>query len=372
MLFCRAQWSRRLPATTRVTYGHRKGAMLASYAVAKGQTNAGARLEVLQGTLDLMVLQTLDSMGPQHGYGIARRIEQVSEDILTLNEGTVYAALMRLQHRRWISASWGASENNRKAKFYAITAAGRRQLAREVETWDRLAGLIARLRGAEQRLTCGLRLRARVSRLFFVLTRRRLDEDARLEIDAHLDLLTERYLRQGMSPDDAYIAARRQFRQYHPHASGHPRHEQHRMDRAGRSGSSLRAPAVPRQRRFCRVVVATLGLGIGGATAVFSVVQAVLLAPLPYEEPGQLVRFYQQEPDKPDTRGVLAGTHFTFLRDHATVVRGRRRDRELSGDRAGSLHRRPRRAPPRPARVERLLQRAPLAAPAWPRLRSRR
>ena len=123
--------------------------MLASYAVTKGQTITGTKLEVLQGTLDLMVLQTLDTMGPQHGYGIARRIEQVSDDILKLNEGTVYAALMRLQHRRWISASWGASANNRKAKFYAITTAGKRQLAREVETWDRMAILIARLRGTE-------------------------------------------------------------------------------------------------------------------------------------------------------------------------------------------------------------------------------
>jgi PadR family transcriptional regulator, regulatory protein PadR len=129
--------------------GHQKGHVIASYAVAKGQTNGGTKFEVLQGTLDLMVLQTLDSMGPQHGYGIARRIEQVSDDILKLNEGTVYAALMRLQHQRCISASWGASENNRKAKFYAITAAGKRQLAREVETWDRLASLIARLRRAE-------------------------------------------------------------------------------------------------------------------------------------------------------------------------------------------------------------------------------
>lgn len=107
------------------------------------------RSAILQGTLDLMVLKTLEQMGPLHGYGIARRIEQVSENVLTLNEGTVYAALMRLQHRRWISAGWGISENNRKAKFYAITAPGRRQLAREVETWDRLASLIARLRGAE-------------------------------------------------------------------------------------------------------------------------------------------------------------------------------------------------------------------------------
>jgi transcriptional regulator len=123
--------------------------MLESYAVTKGPINAATRLEVLQGTLDLMVLQVLDTMGPQHGYGIARRIEQVSDDILKLNEGTVYTALMRLQHQRWISANWGSSDNNRKAKFYAITAAGRRQLAHEVENWDRLAGVIARLRTGE-------------------------------------------------------------------------------------------------------------------------------------------------------------------------------------------------------------------------------
>jgi transcriptional regulator len=116
----------------------------------KGTGGGEPRLEVLQGTLDLMVLQALDSMGPQHGYGVARRIEQASEDILKLNEGTVYVALTRLQHQGWISAKWGASENNRKAKFYAITAAGRRQLAREVKTWDRLAGVIARLRTADQ------------------------------------------------------------------------------------------------------------------------------------------------------------------------------------------------------------------------------
>ena len=118
--------------------------------MAKGRTGSASRFELLQGTLDLMVLQTLDAMGPQHGYGMARRIEQMSEDILRLNEGTVYAALMRLQHQRWISSSSGTSESNRKAKFYAITATGKRQLAREVEAWDQLAGLVARLRGADQ------------------------------------------------------------------------------------------------------------------------------------------------------------------------------------------------------------------------------
>ena len=94
---------------------------------------------MLQGTLDLMILQTLETLGPQHGYGIARRIEQISEDALKLNEGTVYASLMRLRQRRWISASWGTSDNNRKARFYAITKTGRRQLDAEAENWLRIS-----------------------------------------------------------------------------------------------------------------------------------------------------------------------------------------------------------------------------------------
>jgi len=113
--------------------------------MAKGQASAAPRTEVLQGTLDLMVLQTLETIGPQHGYGIARRIEQVSEDALKLNEGTVYASLMRLLQRRWISASWGTSDNNRKARFYAITATGRRQLSAETENWQRIADVMTRL-----------------------------------------------------------------------------------------------------------------------------------------------------------------------------------------------------------------------------------
>jgi PadR family transcriptional regulator len=111
--------------------------------VAKGQEQV--RTEVLQGTLDLMVLKTLDAMGPLHGYGIARRLEQVSEDVLKLNEGTVYASLMRLLQQGWITASWGASENNRKAKYYAITRSGRRQLTAETESWERMAGVISRI-----------------------------------------------------------------------------------------------------------------------------------------------------------------------------------------------------------------------------------
>jgi transcriptional regulator len=101
--------------------------------------------EILQGTLDLMVLKALDALGPQHGYGIARRIEQVSEDLLSVNEGTVYASLLRLQQRRWISAKWGTSENNRKAKFYSITRTGRKQLAAEIDNWERISGIVGRM-----------------------------------------------------------------------------------------------------------------------------------------------------------------------------------------------------------------------------------
>lgn len=117
------------------------------FAMATGKTSRLDRVDVLQGTLDLMILQALDTMGPLHGYGIARRLEQISEDALKLNEGTVYTSLMRLQHQRWISASWGVSENNRKARFYAITSAGRRQLSRETRNWERISGVIGRLLG---------------------------------------------------------------------------------------------------------------------------------------------------------------------------------------------------------------------------------
>jgi PadR family transcriptional regulator PadR len=101
--------------------------------------------EVLQGTLDLMVLKTLDAMGPLHGYGIARRIEQISEDMLQLNQGTIYASLLRLQQKGWIATKWGISENNRKAKFYSLTRTGRKQLAAEAESWERIAGIIGRM-----------------------------------------------------------------------------------------------------------------------------------------------------------------------------------------------------------------------------------
>jgi len=104
-----------------------------------------SKSEVLQGTLDLLVLKTLDSMGPIHGFGIALRIQQVSEDLLQLNQGTLYPALLRLEQRGWIASRWGISENNRKAKYYSLTRAGRRQLVEEAESWDRMSTMINRV-----------------------------------------------------------------------------------------------------------------------------------------------------------------------------------------------------------------------------------
>jgi PadR family transcriptional regulator, regulatory protein PadR len=107
------------------------------------------RAEVLQGTLDLIVLKTLDAIGPLHGYGIAQRIQQVSEDLLQLNQGTLYPALLRLEQRSWIGSKWGVSDNNRKAKYDSLTRAGRKQLTGETESWERMAAAMARLLGAE-------------------------------------------------------------------------------------------------------------------------------------------------------------------------------------------------------------------------------
>jgi len=116
-----------------------------------GERERESKSDILQGTLDLMVLQTLDAMGPLHGYGVARRIEQISEDVLQLNQGTIYASLLRLQQRRWISASWGTSDNKRRDKFYAITRAGRRQLAAQAQNWERISAVMMRMLRLAQR-----------------------------------------------------------------------------------------------------------------------------------------------------------------------------------------------------------------------------
>jgi PadR family transcriptional regulator, regulatory protein PadR len=117
--------------------------------MSKGGAMGDKKSEVLQGTLDLMVLKTLHSMGPLHGFGIARRIEQLSEDVLQLNEGTVYTSLLRLQQQGWIASAWGTSENNRRARYYSITRLGKKQLEVETENWERFAGVIGRVLSQE-------------------------------------------------------------------------------------------------------------------------------------------------------------------------------------------------------------------------------
>jgi PadR family transcriptional regulator, regulatory protein PadR len=112
---------------------------------------AGDKSGILQGTLDLMVLKTLEVMGPLHGYGIARRIEQISEEALQINQGTIYASLVRLIQKRWILGAWGTSENNRKAKFYSITRAGRKQLNTKARNWERISKVIGRVLGTAER-----------------------------------------------------------------------------------------------------------------------------------------------------------------------------------------------------------------------------
>ena len=107
-------------------------------------STGAAKTDILQGTLDLMVLRTLETMGPQHGFGLAKRIQQISDGVLDLNQGTLYPALLRLEQRGWVRSEWGASETNRRAKFYQLTRAGRRQVDRESQDWERTVALMAR------------------------------------------------------------------------------------------------------------------------------------------------------------------------------------------------------------------------------------
>jgi PadR family transcriptional regulator, regulatory protein PadR len=139
-----------LSGTLVLSYGHCKGVSDIFFGMSKGVGVGDKKSEVLQGTLDLMVLKTLHALGPLHGFGIARRIEQLSEDVLQLNEGTVYTSLLRLQQQGMIVSKWGASENNRKARFYSITRSGLKQLALETENWERISGVIGRVLRLEQ------------------------------------------------------------------------------------------------------------------------------------------------------------------------------------------------------------------------------
>ena len=160
-----------------------------------------------------MILKALDALGPLHGYGIARRLEQISEDIIKLNEGTVYASLLRLGQKRWIAAEWGASENNRKAKFYSITKAGRRQLASEAENWDRISSVIGRVLKLESCELADANVAARIGFKVFGFYQHSPGSIA-TSIGNWTPIsrwLTEKFVREGITQQEASCAARRQF-----------------------------------------------------------------------------------------------------------------------------------------------------------------
>ena len=276
------------------TYGHRKGVLLRSFAMAKGR-GSSSRFELLQGTLDLMVLQTLDAMGPQHGYGIARRIEQMSEDILRLNEGTVYAALMRLQHQRWISSSWyfRIEPQSQVLRDYCNGQAPTGTRGRSVGSARRPGGKTSRRRLGPSMLT---RFRTIASRARFMIERRRLDEDMRQEIDAHIESLAEGYRRQGMSADEAYLAARRQFGNIA--LLRQDIREMNRIPWIEHTIQDVRYAVrlLWRAKAFTTAAVLTLALGIAATTVMFALIQGVLLRPLPVQEQDRLILSWREAP----------------------------------------------------------------------------
>ena len=160
------------------------------------------KVDVLQGTLALMILKTLEALAPLHGYGIARRIEQTSGDLLAVNYGTLYPALLKLEQEGYIRSEWGVSDNNRKAKYYSLTRAGRKQLQKEAREWEQTAAIMQRFLVGRQgdRMR---RIRAGFLRLCGLFRKRRLEREMAEELAGHLDLHTEDNIRAGMSPEEA-------------------------------------------------------------------------------------------------------------------------------------------------------------------------
>ena len=250
------------------------------------------KADVLQGTLALMVLKTLDVLGPLHGYGIARRIEQISGDALTVNQGTLYPVLLKLEQEGSIASEWGTSENNRKARFYRLTRDGRKQLRAETvgmgtDRGDHRAILRREGGGSAMRPAEALLPAARR------LGRRRQDADERLqaEIEDHLAHQTAEYERAGLSPRGGTAAGAPEIRR-----RSNATRERWREERGLPALDTLVQDTRHALRRlrmapaFTIATVLVLALGIGATTAIFTLVHAVLLKSLPVRDPGELYR----------------------------------------------------------------------------------
>ena len=282
---------------------------------------AESKSDILQGTLDLMVLQTLEAMGPLHGYGIARRIEQISEDVLQLNQGTIYASLLRLQQRRWISASWGTSENNRKAKFYAITRTGRKQLAAQAQNWERISAVMMRLLRLRRALTVSARALIGCERPC-VPPRMRPRVPAGRPDDASSTPRSRRISICSPRTTSAAACRPRDARRHAILRFGGPvqikeqQHENRGLPFVETTLQDLRygLRALRKSPAYSLVAIATLAIGIGAGTSVFSVVGAVLMRPLPYSAPDQLVRIFETNPLRRWTRNIAALANYADWR----------------------------------------------------------
>ena len=247
--------------------------------------------DVLQGTLDLLILRTI-ALEPMHGWAIAQRIQQISNDLLRVQQGSLYPALHRLEHQGWITADWGVSENNRRARFYSLTRAGRKQVEAEVAKWERLSAGVNLVLKSDVAVRAWHILRSRLRSLVF---RDRRESDLSEELQLHLERETERLQATGLSREDARLQARRLFGGVE------------QIKEAGRDARGTGAwdalvrdtrhglRRLVRDWRFTTAAVLILGIAIGANTAIFSVVNAVLFRDQAFADPDRLVNIYQND-----------------------------------------------------------------------------
>ena len=239
------------------------------------------KTDVLQGTLALMVLKTLDVLGPLHGYGIARRIEQISGDLLAVNQGTLYPVLLKLEQEGAIESEWGASENNRRARFYRLTREGRKQLQAETKDWEQTAAIIRSVLRCQSGGFVMKSLRRFLSRVSHFVTRRRDDERLKEEIEQHIALQTAENLRGGLSPVEARRQAMLKF------GGVEAMKQDYRAERGLLLIENLLGDlrnagrTISRMPGLAAVIILSLAIGIGVNTTIFSWIQMILFQPLP-------------------------------------------------------------------------------------------